>query len=326
LPYLLLEGKWRSARDLALLGIESSDRTSEKHLISGVVLARIAREEGDSVLAWQLVHRMLPAGSQTATGHADFATSLSLMRVAALLSLDEGNLAAARAWLDAHDRWLSWSGAVLGQADGQILWTHFYRVMGDLPHARKHAGQALVLAHSPRQPLALLTAHRLQGELYTQLGELTEARRQLDAAYSLAEACAATYERALILLAFAELERCSGAPAAAATALDAARSIFEALGAAPALARAGELAALLADGAPVEPFAGIGLTPREIEVLRLVANGGRNRDIAEELFLSVRTVERHITNLYAKIGVSSRSEAIAFALAHNLHESLTRPT
>ena len=62
----------------------------------------------------------------------------------------------------------------------------------------------------------------------------------------------------------------------------------------------------------------VGLSPREIKVLRLVANGRSNREIAETLFLSARTVERYITNLYAKIGVQGRSEAMAFAHEHAL--------
>ena len=59
-----------------------------------------------------------------------------------------------------------------------------------------------------------------------------------------------------------------------------------------------------------------GLSPRETEVLRLIAAGRSNREIAGELFLSVRTVERHVTNLYAKIG--ARGRATAFALRRGL--------
>jgi pimeloyl-ACP methyl ester carboxylesterase len=56
------------------------------------------------------------------------------------------------------------------------------------------------------------------------------------------------------------------------------------------------------------------LTPREIEVLRLIASGRSNREIADELVLSVRTVERHITNLYGKISARGKADATAFAL------------
>jgi ATP/maltotriose-dependent transcriptional regulator MalT len=64
-----------------------------------------------------------------------------------------------------------------------------------------------------------------------------------------------------------------------------------------------------------------GLTPREIEILRLIAAGKSNQNIAEELVLSVRTVERHISNIYEKIGIfgaTARAAATAYAFSHNL--------
>lgn len=60
------------------------------------------------------------------------------------------------------------------------------------------------------------------------------------------------------------------------------------------------------------------LTAREREVLRLIAGGRTNNEIAEELTLSIRTVARHSTNIYAKIGVRGRSEATAYAIRHGL--------
>jgi ATP/maltotriose-dependent transcriptional regulator MalT len=61
-----------------------------------------------------------------------------------------------------------------------------------------------------------------------------------------------------------------------------------------------------------------GLTAREAEVLRLVAKGGTNKDIARQLFLSERTVERHVSNIFTKIGVSTRAAATAFAFQHRI--------
>ena len=61
-----------------------------------------------------------------------------------------------------------------------------------------------------------------------------------------------------------------------------------------------------------------GLTPREAEVLRLVAAGKSNRDIAADLVISEHTVARHLQNMFAKLGVSSRSAATAFAFEHDL--------
>jgi DNA-binding CsgD family transcriptional regulator len=57
-----------------------------------------------------------------------------------------------------------------------------------------------------------------------------------------------------------------------------------------------------------------GLTPREAEILRLLAGGRTNREIADTLVLSVHTIERHLANAYRKIGARNRADATAFAL------------
>ena len=61
-----------------------------------------------------------------------------------------------------------------------------------------------------------------------------------------------------------------------------------------------------------------GLTAREVEVLRLVAAGKSNREIATALIVSTHTVRRHLQNIFDKIGVSSRAAATAFAFQHDL--------
>jgi DNA-binding NarL/FixJ family response regulator len=61
-----------------------------------------------------------------------------------------------------------------------------------------------------------------------------------------------------------------------------------------------------------------GLTPRELEVLRLVASGKSNREVAAELVISERTVARHVQNIFAKLRVSSRTAASVFASEHDL--------
>ena len=94
--------------------------------------------------------------------------------------------------------------------------------------------------------------------------------------------------------------------------LDAARRVFTRLGAAPDAARVDSLAKR---GGPRRPH---GLTPRELEVLRLVAAGKTNKTIASELFLSEKTVDRHVSSILVKLNVSSRTAATAFALQHEL--------
>ena len=70
---------------------------------------------------------------------------------------------------------------------------------------------------------------------------------------------------------------------------------------------------------PTRPTGSLaGLSPREIDVLGLLARGHTNDEIAELLVLSLRTVERHVTHVYEKIGVRNRAEATAFALRHGL--------
>jgi DNA-binding CsgD family transcriptional regulator len=320
LPLLQLEGDWQAARELALSATRSSDVTSETRQIATVCLVRLAQLQGQPHQAWAWVHELLPAGPQSVPGdHADLAEGLALIRLAAALCLERGDLPSAQAWLGTHDRWLAWSGAVLGQADGELAWAAYWQAAGDFALATQRARHALSLAGEPRQPLVLLAAHRVVGELETHAGRLSEARRQLEAAVLLANACAAPFERALTLLALTELQLRSGTPDAASHTLAEAVAICTPLGAQPTLARAATLAARIAEQAiGASRTAPAGLSPRELEVLRLLAAGRSSREIAEILFLSARTVERHITNLYAKIDAHSRSEAIAFAHEHGL--------
>lgn len=94
--------------------------------------------------------------------------------------------------------------------------------------------------------------------------------------------------------------------------LDAARQAFQDLGAAVDLAWVQGLIQTPTASTPG------GLTAREVEVLRLVASGRTNRVIAENLFISERTVARHVSNIFTKLGLSSRSAATAFAYEHHL--------
>jgi DNA-binding CsgD family transcriptional regulator len=98
----------------------------------------------------------------------------------------------------------------------------------------------------------------------------------------------------------------------AAMELDAARHVFAGLGAGPEVARVDALTRKRPPGDLA------GLSPREIDVLRLVATGKTNSAIAAELFLSDKTVARHVSNIFAKLGVGSRTAAAAYAFEHGI--------
>jgi DNA-binding NarL/FixJ family response regulator len=128
------------------------------------------------------------------------------------------------------------------------------------------------------------------------------AWRTLEAPYEAARA------QTLVGLACAAL----GDDDTAASELEAAREMFAQLGATPDLARVDSLS-----GRAASPET-YGLTSRELEVLRLVAAGNSNREISAALVVSEHTVARHLQNIFAKLDVSSRTAASAFAFAHDL--------
>jgi DNA-binding NarL/FixJ family response regulator len=127
----------------------------------------------------------------------------------------------------------------------------------------------------------------------------------------------APYLSARSRLLVARAFRALGDQDGAALELDAARKVFVQLGAAP------DIRAAEAMTAPAAPAAGSGidthgLSARELEVLRLVASGKTNKTIAGELFLSEKTVDRHVSNIFGKLNVSSRSAATAWAYQHRI--------
>lgn len=119
------------------------------------------------------------------------------------------------------------------------------------------------------------------------------------------------YEAAETRLRIAVVSRATGDDETARLELRAAYAVFEGLGAAAASRAATQ-------GLGEHESAPGGLTARELDVLRLVAAGKSNRVIAAELVVSEHTVARHLNNIFAKLGVSSRAAATAFAYTHDL--------
>jgi DNA-binding CsgD family transcriptional regulator len=315
-PLLVLHGRWEDAREVALAARAEHGlpyTSVIRHHFGAMAYARGERDLVDAI-----VDEVFPRGPETEPGDTFLLGALVLQRVAAACALDEGDVGRAQAWLTAHTDWLAWSGAVTGIAEGHFAWAGYCRAVGDREAAYEHATQGLARATTPRQPLALLAAHRVLGQLDGDAGRYVSAGKHLDASLALAAACQAPYERAQSLLVMAEMHAVVGERDAARTALDEACAICERLGAQPLLVRIRGQGGREDGRNHARQAYTAGLTAREVEVLRLMTAGRTNREIADALFLSPATVSIHVTHILAKTGTANRTEATAFALRHGL--------
>jgi DNA-binding CsgD family transcriptional regulator len=164
---------------------------------------------------------------------------------------------------------------------------------------------------------------RLLGEIEILRGEFAAAEASLAAAEEVCRRENYAWELAALLAARANLEQVRGGPGSAARArslLGEAQAIYRRYGNDAEVRRLGERLRAL----PTQPGARspaplpAGLSAREAEVLRLVADGKGNREIAAALHLSASTVAHHLTSIYTKAGVDNRSAAAAFAIRHGL--------
>ena len=157
-------------------------------------------------------------------------------------------------------------------------------------------------------PTLRATALSTRGRLQLAAGEL-EAGATLQRAVDAWRSLDVPYEEATARTLLGQAHRDAGDTTAANESFEAAASLFDQIGA--------RLDAQLVLGDTKVPLPA-GLTEREVEVLRLIAAGLTNNEIATELFLSAKTVSRHLSNIFTKIGVTSRAGATAFAFEHHL--------
>jgi DNA-binding NarL/FixJ family response regulator len=183
---------------------------------------------------------------------------------------------------------------------------------GEVRAALDAADELIQIAGAYSTPALRAMANHARGAVLLADGDAHAALVALRDAWQLWRELQAPYEaaraRVLVGLACRQL----GDREAAAMELDAAHTVFAQLGAAPDLAR---VEALARSGAASNAH---GLTERELQVLRLLATGTTNHAIANELVLSEKTVHRHVSNIFTKLGVSSRAAATAYAYQHRL--------
>jgi len=182
----------------------------------------------------------------------------------------------------------------------------------DVDGGRAHADELNRIAAGCDATALRGVAGYAEGAVQLAEGKDRAAAITLRAAIQLWREIEAPYEVARSQVLLARSCRRLGDAGTAELDLDAACSIFARLGANTDLA-----AALALVGAGDRPDATGGLSPRELEVLLLVAAGQTNREIAEELTLSEHTVRRHLQNIFAKLGVTSRAAATAYAFRHH---------
>jgi DNA-binding CsgD family transcriptional regulator len=175
---------------------------------------------------------------------------------------------------------------------------------GDVATARTAADELTATAETFGSAGLKASAHRCEGAVALAEGQAVAALGQLRLAFAAWQELDAPYDAARTRVLLADVYAALDDPDAAARERAAANGCFESLG------------VHADDAAPVAVESP--LSARELEVLRLIAAGKTNREIAADLFLSEKTVARHLSNIFTKIDVSSRTAATAYAFSSGL--------
>jgi DNA-binding CsgD family transcriptional regulator len=293
---LQMHGEWRDALDEARLARERCEQAMNRAAAGQALYQQgeLHRLQGHSELAEAAYREASQFGREPQPGLA-------------LLRLAQGDRDAASA---AISRVLEETTDPLRRAALLPAYVEIMLSGGEAHEARRASGELEELAAGSDRPMLEAIAAHVRGAVELGGGDARAALEPLRRACRLWQELDAPYEvarvRRLVGLACREL----GDDDSAALELGAARAVFEQLGAAPDLARLDSLA-----GEAEETY---GLSARELEVLRHVAAGKTNREIAAELVVSEHTVARHLQNIRTKLGVSSRTAAAAFAFEHKL--------
>ena len=228
---------------------------------------------------------------------------LALMRLAE----GRGDVAA-----NAIRRVVSEASDPLAQAKLLPAAVEIHLAVGDVASARAACGRLDEIAATfATEVLGALAAHA-RGRLHLAEGDGQAALGPLRRAFWVWQRIGAPYPAARVRVDLARACQSLGDGEGARMELDVARTVFLELGAGPDVAALGAVT----DPTTVRPSHG--LTQRELQVLRFVAAGKTNKVIARELFLSEKTIDRHVSNIFVKVNVASRAAATAWAYEHHL--------
>ncbi|WP_167044329.1 helix-turn-helix transcriptional regulator [Salinibacterium sp. ZJ454] len=226
----------------------------------------------------------------------------------ALLQLARGNVAQAQSQIQrAADSADPATRRQLLPAMAEIM-----LAAADVAGARAAADEFAAIAEQNPMPLLLATAAQTDGAVLVAERRPSDALGRLRGAVLLWRELEAPYEEGECRMLMGRACRALGDDDSTVIEFDTARSIFAELGAKPALAELDALARAHQEDARGP------LTAREIEVLRLVSAGLTNRQVAERLYLSEKTVARHLSNIFTKLDLPSRAAATAYAYEHQL--------
>ncbi len=220
------------------------------------------------------------------------------------LAMDRGDAAGAADIAERYLRHLSPKDRI-GRFTGLELLATARAAAGDVEGARVVLEELKAAVESMSHGPLAASVHHVEGQIHLAAGDLTSARRYAEDAMQLYERVGVPFgaasARSLLARILLGLDDAAGAELEAA----AAASVFDELGAVAEAERARRLVAKQAESSPI--------TTREAEVLRLVADGLNNAEIAQRLVLSEHTVHRHVANMLSKLGVSTRAAAVARA-------------
>jgi DNA-binding CsgD family transcriptional regulator len=293
-----LHGAWRDALEEARLAHERCEQAMNRAATGQALYQQgeLLRLQGDFAAAEQAYREAHGHGREPQPGLA-------------LLRLGQGDADAAAA---AIRRVVGETTEPLLRAGLLPAHAEIMLAVGDIEEARRACDElGGIAAASERAMLDAIAAHA-RGAVELAEGDARAALVSLRHAWNVWQELEAPYQAARTRVLIGSACRALGDADSAVLELEAARAAFERLGASPDLTR---VDSLTGRAAPADTH---GLSPRELEVLRLVAAGKPNREIASLLVVSEHTVARHVQNIFTKLGVSSRTAATAFAFEQKL--------